>query len=308
MVRRLQCGPGMKTATLFLSVFFLLPACVLDLEDGPELDSLLQELGSDTRLVYNFAGQRRYVRVNDSEVKLFMTAAAVEANNPRAGFRNSNHFKNSCGPTAAMNVFNWYGIVELEGQHCYWHSEFGTPPIWVCRDRITPSWLGLQMKTNNWTVGSVTMPGTRTSNFRSVFREYVERYMPADNAYQYRYEEGDGLHQYNLLWATLSQGHPIVVNYKTGTTKGHFAVIVGMEKAGNSSSIADDRVFLANGGVMSYGQFRELWRRDYYDFGTLSWFGERRYTRINLWNTTEPPPPPPGSGVSTGASGTIHLK
>jgi hypothetical protein len=313
LARRVQGAAAMKRLTLVLGALLSLSACVLDLEDEPELGSITHELG--TRVYYNFAGERRYVRVNDREVKLFMTAAAAKAGNPKLGFYNDNHFTDSCGPTAAINVFNWYGIVTLEGKACYWHSEFGLPPIWTCQDRLNPINVGVKMKTNSWYAGPLgKLPGTSTSNFRKVFKEYVERYMPADYDYQYRYQEGDGLHQYNLLWATLAQGNPVVINYKTGATKGHFAVIVGIEKAGDPNSIADDRIYLANprkedlSGAISYGKFRELWRRDYHDFGTLAFFGERRFTRVNLWDATAPPPPAPGSGISTSPSGSTHTK
>jgi len=64
----------------------------------------------------------------------------------------------------------------------------------------------------------------------------------------------------------------------------------------------DDKVFLANPrledlpGAISYGNFRELWRRDYEDFTALELVGEHRYTRLNLWDTRENPPGGGGGG------------
>lgn len=279
-----------------------------ELEEEAELDEI--ELGVGTRVIYNFKGAPRYVRVNANEVKLFMTATAEAGNDPRAGFYNSNHYSNSCGPTAAMNVFNWYGIVELEGNRCYWMYEPerpDAPPTYVCQPRVTAWTLGSMMKTNNWyLLGVGPLSGTNTANFRSVFKAYLDKYRPSTWAFQYLYEEGGADLQYAWLWATLAQGHPVAVNYKTGSTKGHFAVIVGIEKAGDPRLVGDDKIYLANGrkedagGTITFGAFRDLWRRDYTDFGTLALVGERRYTRMNLWDTTQPPPPLPGGGGGGG--------
>jgi hypothetical protein len=303
----------MRTITVVSII--MLSAC------GPmdEVESLERGLSSDTSVIHNFNGEKRYVKVNQNEVKLFLTSQAEANDDPKQGFANSNHFTKSCGPTAAYNVFNWYGIVALEGQTCFWIVEEGKlsrPPIWVCRDRITPQGLGYEMKTNSWTLFTIPMKGTKTSNFRAVFKKYVERHMPADYAYQYKYEEGVAQAQYNNIWATLAQGNPVVVNYKTGSTRGHFAVIVGIEKAGSATNIFDDRIIMANArdedltGAMSYSRFHELWRRDYTDFNLLQLVGERRYTRINLWDTTQPDPPPPpgGGGGGGGDQPPLHQK
>ena len=297
-----------------LAMTTLVSACI-----APEQEAVVSttsaELGADTTIIYNFHGDERYVKSNSNEVKLFMTREAEMLNNPKKGFRNSNDFDNSCGPTAAMNVFKWYGIVELEGQACFWHTEPerpSVPPIWVCTNRVTPVQLGNAMKTNTWSIATIgPIPGTSTGNFRSVFKPYLDKYKPADDVYQYKYD-GDDLSQYLELWATLEQGHPIVVNYKTAATKGHFAVIVGLEKAGDPNSIDDDRVIMANprledlNSAISYGTFRALWRRDYFDFGTLAAIGERRYTRIHLWDTTQPPPGGSGGGGGTNDGPPTH--
>jgi hypothetical protein len=274
------------------------------------------ELAVGTKVIYNFKGQPRYVRVTSNEVKLFMNTTAEAMNDPRYGFRNTNHYDNSCGPTAAMNVYNWYGIVELEGKRCYWMYEAerpDAPPIWICQDRITAASLGQSMKTNNWYLfGIGPMPGTNTANFRSVFKYYMDKYRPSSWAFQYLYEEGGADHQYAYLWATLAQGNTVVVNYKTGSTKGHFAVIVGMQKAGDPYSKHDDLVYLANGrkedagAAITWGTFHDLWRRDYTDFGTLSLIGEHRYTRMNLWDTAIAPPIVTGGGGGSSDSPPTH--
>ena len=285
----------------------LLSACAADVEghDGhDELGVAQHALSADTREIRNLSGQKRYVRHNSNEVKLLLDPAEDD---PTHGFWNENHFSNSCGPTAAMNVFKWYGIDDL--QHCFWLEESGAdvsgpkpPPVWTCRDRATASMRGQMMKTNDWKLAGVTVSGTNTANFRKVFAQYFENYLSDDYAYVYAYEEGDGVTQYNLLWATLEQGHPIVVNYKTGATKGHFATIVGIEKVGNDNDLRNDKIYLANarkedlGDAISYGKFRDLWRRDYNDFGALRLVGERSYTRINLRTAALPAPAPVGGG------------
>lgn len=50
------------------------------------------------------------------------------------------------------------------------------------------------------------------------------------------------------------------------------------------------------GDGMTYSEFQNRWRRDYADFGTLALVGEKRYTRINLWDSTQLDPPPPSGG------------
>ena len=281
----------------------LLAACAADVEER-ELGVAQSALSADIREIRNLSGQKRYVKHNSREVKLLLDPTKA---NPKHGFWNSNHFSHSCGPTAAMNVFKWYGIDEL--QHCFWLKESSgdvigpkPPPVWTCRNRATADMLGHMMKTNQWKLAGLTMSGTNTANFRKVFEQYFDNYLSDDQAYVYAYEEGDGITQYNLLWATLAQGHPVVVNYKTGTTKGHFATIVGIEKVGNDNDVRNDKIYLANprkedlGDAISYGTFRDLWRRDYNDFGALSLIGERRYTRINLRTASLPAPAPIGGG------------
>ena len=301
----------------------LLCACALDVDEPPEVGTIESQLGTGLHTIYNFNGDARYVKVTDREVKLYLSTNALADDNPKAGFRDNNDYNNSCGPTAAMNVFHWYGIDEREGKHCFWMHEspadleggIAPPPQWVCQPNVSPSRLGMAMQTNTWRMATVTMPGTSTENFRTVFRGYIDRYLPEnpDLEYQYRYEEGDGLTQYKILWATLAQGNPIVVNYKTGATKGHFATIVGMEKVGNDNDINNDKIIMANARkedlhqAISYGKFRQLWRRDYYDFGALALVGERRYTRINLWDTTEQWPVT-GGGRPRGPGGPYVLK
>lgn len=299
----------------FVSLIVVLGACATELpgEAGEEaVNEVQQALGSGTRIIHNFHGDTRYVRVNSHEVKLFLDADAEAANNPKDGFRNTNHFENSCGPTAAMNAFLWYGIIALEGQWCRWFQEPelpDLPPIWRCTDRVNASSLGLAMQTNRWRMATFEMPGTSTSNFREVYKPYLERYMGSNDVYQYRYDEGSAQVQYNNLWATLAQGHPIVVTYKTGPTRGHFALIVGIEKAGDPLSISDDRIIMANprkedlDEAISFTTFRRLWMRDYSDFGALALVGERRYSRINLWDSTQSLPPPPGGGGGGGGGG-----
>ncbi len=274
-----------------------------------DLGTIDAKLGDGLHAVKNFAGDDRYVLVSDREVKLFLSNEALNYDNPKIGFSNDNHFKDSCAPTAAMNVFKWYGIDKLAGNTCFWMKESAAdvqgirpPPIWVCRPKIMPHKLGRAMKTNTWRVATITMPGTNTTNFRKVFKSYLETYKPSKLKYQYAYEEGDGRSQYQMLWKTLAQGNPVVVTYKTGATKGHFATIVGIEKVGNDDNYNNDKIFLANprkedqNNSISWNKFRLLWRRDYNDFGALKLVGERRYSRINLWDSTAVSPLSGGSG------------
>jgi hypothetical protein len=302
----MQAMRRMQQYAVIISMMAVSACTAQTAELEPELDVHESALSPDTRKIYNFAGQPRYVKVNAREVKLLFNPDK----GPRYGFYDSNHFDNSCGPTAAINVFKWYGIDVLEGDHCFWHHESeadtggaNIPPTWVCQPRITAHKLGREMQTNTWRLATFTMSGTNTANFRSVFSKYVQRWMPDDDVYEYKYEEGDGLTQYQRLWSTLAQGHPIVVNYKTGATKGHFATIVGMEKVGNDNDLSNDKVYLANPrkedleDAISWGKFRGLWRRDYNDFGALAAVGERRYTRINVRDVSVPPSGGAGPGI-----------
>jgi hypothetical protein len=290
--------------------FLLLGACAPEMIDDAPIESSMQELRAGTRVIQNLAGRPRYVRETAREVKLFLTESASQGDDPTIGFANRNHFQDSCGPTAAINAFKWYGIDELEGERCDWYHEPPAdqqggpppPPVWMCRTVINPTDMGLNMKTNTWKLGTFTMPGTSTANFRRHYKHYIDKHIPANLQYQYRYDDGDGRTQYQILWKTLAQGHPVIVNYKTGSTKGHFAMIVGIEKVGNDNDWTNDKIFLANGrkedlgNAISWSLFRELWRRDYNDFGALSAVGEERYTRINLWNSDAPPPVVGGGG------------
>ena len=270
----------------------LTSACATDLGDS-ELDvgKRTALLRADMRTFKNLNGEPRYVLHNEREVKLLLDASDT---NPKSGFDNSNHFDNSCGPTAAMNVFKWYGIDKLQPCSGLEESSAGVPgieapPASTCVNRATPETLGRMMRTNHWKVAGITVSGTSTANFRRVFKQYADDYFPDSYAYQYAYEEGDGPTQYRILWNLLAEGHPVVVNYKTGATRGHFSVVVGIEKIGDDNDLSNDKIYLANprkedlGDAITWGKFRELWRRDYNDFGVLNLVGERRYTRINLF-------------------------
>jgi len=289
-------------STLMLAAWFA-SGCATELADeNVEVAQTASPLRADIRTIYNINGEPRYILHNAREVKLLFDPNKT---NPKSGFANSNHFDNSCGPTAAMNVFKWYGIDKLK--HCFWLEESSAdvpgvkpPPIWTCVNRATPETLGRMMYTNNWKLAGITTSGTSTQNFRRVFKQYADNYLSDTHDYQYAYEEGDGLTQYRILWNILAQGNPIVVNYKTGATKGHFATIVGIEKVGNDNDLSNDKIYLANPrkedleDAITWGKFRELWRRDYNDFGALSAVGERRYTRINMYNKGAPSPHPGG--------------
>ena len=290
-MRRVIRGLVLRGACMLPAL--LTSACASDLGES-ELDVARRTaaLRADMRTFNTVNGEARYVLHNEREVKLLF---AADDTNPKSGFANSNHFDNSCGPTAAMNVFKWYGIDRL--QQCSWREESsadgsGTKPapVWTCVSLTTAETLGRMMSTNHWTLAGITVSGTSTANFRRVFKQYAESYLPDAYEYQYAYEEGASTTQYRILWNLLAEGHPVVVNYKTGATKGHFSVVVGIEKIGDDDDPSNDKIYLANprqedaGDAITWGKFRELWRRDYGDFGALSLAGERPYTRINLFS------------------------
>ena len=57
----------------------------------------------------NMVGEIRHVKSSTGYVKLYMNADALESDDPTRGFYNSNHYAQSCGPTAGLNLFDWYG-------------------------------------------------------------------------------------------------------------------------------------------------------------------------------------------------------
>jgi hypothetical protein len=216
------------------------------------------------RTINNFYGDQRLIysspqtcsfnygnRVYPSKifVKLFLSSYALGTGDPTIGFTNYNHFKNSCGPTAAVNLFRWYGIDKLE-------------PL--------SAWqIGKEMKTNNWGGLPFPLPGTSIDNFRSVVNRYYTRHMPSDHETVYRHDAATDANLIRLK-AVLSQGHPVAIAYKTGATDGHFAAVVGVEHPNPLRSFDDVIVYIANirnpnagSTAMTWTRLRGLWERMY---------------------------------------------
>lgn len=252
----------------------------------------------------NFAGEERFVKRSLLETKLYLDWAALERDLPKKGFNNSNTFQNSCGPDAAMNALRWYGIDVLAGTvtHTHHESEPGVEDnehelsITTTTPAINVLGLGREMKTNAWKVFGQTAPGTSTPNFVAVVRDKFGRFMPDD--YEFHYDHGHGADGfYYVLSHLLHQGNPIMFNHRIGgrwasDAKGHFALVIGLEKPAGSSDINASRVFLSNGrdedsnnvDYLAWPDFKDLWAREYYILSepVLELFDEYPNTHIYL--------------------------
>jgi hypothetical protein len=322
---RIRGNQGAPVKRLMISAM-LVSACTVDTngerDSGRNQSELEVELlDFDTRVIYNFAGDKRYVRNNSEGVKLYLSQSALEMDSPKSGFANANHFENSCAPTAAYNVLEWYGITELEGEECYLvpDSKSLSPTMTEkCQLRVNPWSLGNEMHTNDWGV-PIIEEGTTTSDFWSVFSAHMAPYIEPPDELQYNYGDGDyALWRYQMLWATLAQGHPIVVVFDTGLISGHFATIVGIERVPGEPFLSD-RILMANAReqdltftktingktytrhAISYGKFNSLWERGFVTKAdVVAGLTEHGYTRFHVWDTSEPMPEKPTVGGSPG--------
>ena len=192
-------------------------------------------------------------------MKLFMSWDVLCQNKPEQGFNNYNTFEDSCGPDAGMNLLRWYGIDRM------------------ANPRLSVQTLGNKMHTNDWAIEFLVRlyDGHRTTTpfFVSAVKEYSEKYMPSGYEFQYHHD-GYTAYYYRQFWTILSEGNPIAVNYKTGSRKGHFAVIIGMEEVRDPDrfsgdglddsgyyDINNDKVLLANGSDMTWSQFCDVLKR-----------------------------------------------
>jgi len=241
-------------------------------------------------------------------VKLFMTWEALCQNDPRRGFNNYNTFEDSCGPDAAMNLLRWYGIDQM------------------ANPRFSVQTLGNKMHTNDWAIEFLVRlydgHGTTTPFFVSTVKEHAQQYMPSGYEFHYQHD-GNTFYYYHQFWMILSEGNPIAVNYKTGSRKGHFAVIIGMEKVrdpdhfsgdGRDDSgyydINNDKVLLANGSDMTWSQFCDVWQRDYGAVANLVLpaYDEYPYSHVYLRQEGATNPSLPSGGGAHADHPPTHVK
>jgi len=236
-------------------------------------------------------------------VKLFLTWEALHQNDPERGFNNHNTFEDSCGPDAAVNLLLWYGIDQ------------------VANPRFSAQMLGNKMHTNDWAIEFLVRlydgHGTTTPFFVDTVKEYSQKYMPSGYEFHYHHD-GYTFYYYQQFWMILSEGNPIAVNYKTGSRKGHFAMIIGMEKVIDRHSfggpdygdINNDKVLLANGTDMTWSQFCDVWERDYGAAANLVLpaYDEYPYSHVYIRQQGAKNPSLPSGGSAHADDPPKHMK
>ena len=231
----------------------------------------------------------RYIRITDKGVKLFLNKEALRINNPTYGFAKSNHFDNSCGPTAAENLLRWYGIVDTSSGNCYQKKvcgnknkgipnrtndtlyrtpidglEPGCSFVHYC-DTVDARRLYDEMQTNRWYIGPVgPLPGSNTENVRKSLRPHIVKYMGTSKDRKTKYEKFTLRYKHSKpdlgsIISLLKTGTPVMVVYRTPNhPRGHYAVIVGVEFDGDNP-----KLIIANGYDYRWREFRQLWERKY---------------------------------------------
>ena len=168
-------------------------------------------------------GEIRHVKSSTGYVKLYMNADALESDDPTRGFYNSNHYAQSCGPTAGLNLFDWYGADDASWRCVEDPPLGGRPATQSCSQMLTLESLATEMHMNTW---FDDYPGASwllqqlwghvgtTSRDLGIGLQFHHRYLDSRGEFVYRVK-GSADEGYDDLWNALSGGNPVVVALKT---------------------------------------------------------------------------------------------